>query len=166
MASWSTMFVVVTGVSGSGKTTIGKALAKELGWRFYEGDDYHPAANVDKMRRGEPLTDDDRQPWLNALRAVIQTALENHKSGVLACSALKRSYRACLRVNQQVVFVHLSAPPDVIQRRLRDRKGHFMNSSLLASQLAALETPQTALTVDASLPPEMLVRAIRQALRV
>lgn len=160
------MFIILTGVSGSGKTTVGKALAKELGWRFYEGDDFHSTANIDKMRRGEPLTDDDRQPWLDALRAAIQTVLENGDSGVLACSALKQSYRARLRVNEQVIFVYLAATPGVIQRRLRDRKGHFMNSALLESQFAALETPQTALKLDASLAPEVLVREIRRALPI
>ncbi len=158
------MFIIVTGVSGAGKTTIGKHLARELGWQFYEGDDFHPAANVEKMRRGQALTDTDRQPWLDALRAVIENALERDANGVMACSALKRSYRARLRVSEQVVFVHLAAAPELIQRRLEQRTGHFMNPSLLESQLAALETPCTALRLDAALEPAELVRQIRQAL--
>lgn len=160
------MFIVITGVAGAGKTTLGKLLAKTLGWRFYEGDDFHPVANVEKMRRGEALTDADRQPWLDALRAVIQSALDNRENGILACSALKSRYRAHLRVNEQVVFVHLAATPELIERRLEQRKGHFMNPSLIQSQFATLETSQTALSLDASLPPAVLVQQIRDALHI
>ncbi|MGH7872206.1 MAG: gluconokinase [Candidatus Binatia bacterium] len=162
----SAMFIIFTGVAGAGKTTVGKLLAKELSWRFYEGDDFHPAANVEKLRRGEPLTDDDRRPWLDTLRDVIQAALERGENGVLACSALKRSYRARLRVSERVIFVHLAAGPDVIQRRLERREGHFMNPSLIESQFATLETPQAALSLDASLPPDVLVQQVRQALSI
>ena len=162
----SAMFIVITGVAGAGKTTVGKLLAKTLGWQFYEGDDFHPAANVEKMRRGEALTDTDRQPWLDALRAVIQSSLENGENGILACSALKRSYRARLHVNEHVVFAHLAATPEMIERRLEQRKGHFMNPSLIESQFATLETPQTALTLDASLPPASLVQQLRDALHI
>jgi gluconokinase len=160
------MFIVITGVSGSGKTTVGKLLAKDLGWQFHEGDDFHSAANVEKMRRGEALTDSDRQPWLDALRALIQSAVENGEQAILACSALKQSYRAHLRVNEQVVFVHLAATPELIGRRLRQRKGHFMNPFLLHSQFATLETPETGLSLDASLPPAVLVQQIRAALHI
>lgn len=160
------MFIVITGVAGAGKTTLGKLLAKTLGWRFYEGDDFHPVANVEKMRRGEALTDADRQPWLDALRAVIQSALDNRENGILACSALKSRYRAHLRANEQVVFVHLAATPELIERRLEQRKGHFMNPSLIQSQFATLETTQTALSLDASLPPAVLVQQIRDALHI
>jgi gluconokinase len=160
------MFIIFTGVAGAGKTTVGKLLAKELGWQFYEGDDFHPAANVEKMRRGEALTDDDRLPWLDALRTVIKTAVEKAENGVMACSALKRGYRERLRVNEAVAFVHLAANPDMIGRRLRRRKGHFMNPSLMQSQFATLETPQTALTLDASLKPPVLVQQVRDALHI
>jgi gluconokinase len=160
------MFIVITGVAGAGKTTVGKLLAKIPGWQFYEGDDFHPAANVEKMRRGEALTDADRQPWLDALRAVIQSSLANGENGILACSALKRSYRERLRVNEQVVFVHLAATPELIERRLEERKGHFMSPSLIESQFATLETPQTALTMDASLAPAVLIQKIRDALGI
>lgn len=160
------MFVVITGVSGSGKTTVGKLLARDLRWPFHEGDDFHPAANVEKMRRGEALTDTDRQPWLDALRAMIQSAVENGEKGVLACSALKRRYREQLRMNNQVVFVHLAATPELIAHRLQQRKGHFMNPSLLKSQFATLETAQTELSLDASLPPATLVKQLRDLLHI
>ena len=160
------MFVVITGVAGSGKTTVGKLLAHDLGWPFHEGDDYHPAANVEKLRRGEALTDTDRQPWLDALREVIQSAVENGEQAVLACSALKRRYREHLRVNEQVVFVHLAATPELIEHRLQQRKGHFMNPSLLKSQFATLETAQDELSLDASLPPAVLVRQLRNSLHI
>jgi gluconokinase len=160
------MFIVITGVAGAGKTTVGKLLAKILGWQFYEGDDFHPAAKVEKMRRGEPLTDTDREPWLDALRTVIQSALENGENGILACSALKQRYRERLRVNEQVVFVHLAATPELIERRLEERKGHFMSPSLIESQFATLETPQTALSLDASLSHAVLVQKIRDALDI
>jgi gluconokinase len=160
------MFIILTGVSGSGKTTVGKALAMDLGWQFYEGDDFHSAANIEKMRRGEPLTEDDRKPWLDELRSVIQTALEDNQNGILACSALRRSYRARLRVNDRVIFIHLAAPPDVIQHRLERRSGHFMNPLLLQSQLAALEPPQSGITLDASETPAVLVRRIRELLHL
>jgi gluconokinase len=160
------MFIVITGVSGAGKTTVGKLLARELGWRFYEGDDFHPGVNVEKMRRGEPLTDADRQPWLDALRALIEAGLQSGENAVLACSALKRSYRARLRVSEEVVFVHLAAAPELIERRLERRTGHFMNPSLMDSQFAALEAPASALRVDASLPAAALVERIRRALHL
>lgn len=160
------MFIIITGVAGSGKTTVGKLLAENLGWQFYEGDDFHPAANVEKMRRGEALTDADRQPWLDALRAVIQKILESDENGILACSALKQSYRAHLHVNDDVVFVHLAATPELIKRRLEQRRGHFMNPSLLQSQFTTLETSQTALTLDASLPPAALVQQVRDKLHI
>lgn len=160
------MFIIVAGVSGVGKTTVGRLLAEDLGWTFYEGDDFHPAANIEKMRRGEALTDADRQPWLETLRALIETALQRQEDGVLACSALKRSYRQRLRVSDQVLFVHLAAAPALIRRRLEQRSGHFMNASLAQSQLATLETPQRALLLDASLPPAALVQQVRQAFRI
>jgi gluconokinase len=160
------MFIIFTGVAGAGKTTVGKLLAQELGWRFYEGDDFHPAANIEKMRRGEALTDEDRWPWLDALRAVIVAALDRGEHGILACSALKHSYRTCLRVSEDVVFVHLALAPREIERRLKQRKGHFMNPALIESQFATLETPQNALTLDASFPPAVLVQQVEKALGI
>ena len=160
------MFIIFTGVAGVGKTTVGQLLAQTLGWRFYEGDDFHPPANIAKMRHGEPLTDDDRRPWLEALRAIIDSAVRNAANGIMACSALKRSYRARLRVSEDVIFVHLAARPELIQQRLEHRQGHFMSPSLVESQFGALETPQTALILDASLPPAALVRQVRDSLHL
>jgi gluconokinase len=160
------LFIILTGVAGAGKTTIGKLLAGELGWPFYEGDDFHSEENIEKMRRGEALSDRDRAPWLDRLRALIEQALERQDHGILACSALKRSYRARLRVSEDVVFVHLAVGPGEIERRLKQRKDHFMNPALIESQFATLETPQNALTLDASLPPSVLVEQVRKALNL
>jgi len=158
------MFIILTGVAGAGKTTIGTSLARELGWRFYEGDDFHPAANIEKMRRGEALTDRDRAPWLGRLRALIEQALEREENGILACSALKRSYRARLRVDERVIFVHLALSQALIERRLKQRQDHFMNPALAESQFETLEPPQSGLTLNASLPPSVLVEQVRRAL--
>lgn len=157
--------VVVMGVSGSGKSTIGRRLAEELGWPFYDADDFHPPANVEKMRRGEALSDTDRQPWLRALRDLIRRCLEERTPAVLACSALKASYREILMEGDEaVVFVYLAGSPEMIQARLAARHGHFFNPDLLASQFAALEEPTDAITVYAAEPPEALVTQIRHAL--
>jgi gluconokinase len=160
------MFIIISGVSGSGKTTVGKLLARALGWPFYEGDDYHPLANIEKMTKGVALTDEDRREWLAALRDVISAAVSRGENGILACSALKRSYRDFLLVNNDVLFVHLTASPALIRDRLQKRTGHFMNPALIDSQFATLEEPQTAMTIDASLPSEEIVRQVRRALLI
>ncbi|HKV10898.1 MAG TPA: gluconokinase [Thermoanaerobaculia bacterium] len=161
------MIAVVMGVSGVGKTTIGKRLAAELGWTFYEGDDFHPAANVDKMSRGIPLTDEDRAPWLAALREVIDGCVRRGENAILACSALKSAYRETLRGDHpEVVFVHLRADPRVIAERLEHRTGHYMKRGLLESQLATLEEPGEAVAVDASGAPGEIVEEIRKRLGV
>lgn len=162
--------VVVTGVSGSGKSTIGRALADRLGWDLLEGDDFHPAANVEKMRRGVPLDDADRAPWLDRLHAAIadRVAAGNALAGnnaVLASSALKRRYRDRLRQGLDpgaVRFVHLDVDRATLERRLREREGHYMPPSLLDSQLADLEPPTAgeALVVDATRSPDEVVAAI------
>jgi gluconokinase len=137
------VIVVVMGVSGSGKTTIARALADRLHWVFQEGDDLHPAANVAKMARGEPLTDDDRRPWLEAVAAWIDQRVAAGESGVLTCSALHRSYRDFLRAGRpQVRFCHVSVDAEMLRRRMEARRGHYMPPSLLPSQLAALEPLQ------------------------
>jgi gluconokinase len=160
------MFIIFTGVSGAGKSTVGRLMARELGWRFYEGDDYHSAANIENMASGVALTDQDRRDWIIALRGVISSAVSRGENGILACSALKRSYRDLLRVNNDVVFVHLTARPALIRDRLQRRTGHFMNPALIDSQFATLEEPQTAMTIDASLAPDEIVRQVRRGLLI
>nr|WP_304044747.1 gluconokinase [Jatrophihabitans endophyticus] len=146
--------LVVMGVSGSGKSTVAGLLAGRLGWPFEEGDDLHPAENVAKMAAGHPLTDDDRWPWLQRVRQWIDTELAAGRSGIITCSALKRSYRDALRA-PGVTFVYLRGPRELIRGRLATRHGHFMPQSLLDSQLADLEPPgpdEGAITVDISRP--------------
>lgn len=158
------MVIVIMGVSGSGKTTLGRLLSAALGWPFYEGDAYHPPTNIDKMRRGIPLTDADRASWLAALRAVIDDCLRGGIAAVLSCSALKRSYRRQLGIDhERVRLVYLQAPPALIRTRLEKRTQHFMGPALLSSQYEALEAPRAGLSLDAALPPEHLVREIRRA---
>jgi len=134
--------LVVMGVSGSGKTTVGKLLAERLGWTFEEGDDLHPAANIAKMKAGHPLTDADRAPWLEAIGRWIDDCLKAGRSGVITCSALKRAYRDQLADGRpQVKFVFLDLDQATIAERLKHRRGHFMPPSLLASQFADLQAP-------------------------
>jgi len=134
--------IVVMGVTGAGKTTVGRLLAGRIGCAFIEGDDYHPETNVAKMRAGEPLTDDDRAPWLAKLAAVVAAELAAGRVIVLACSALRQSYRDVLAGgDRRVLFVHLAGPRDLVARRLAGRTGHFMPAALLESQYATLEAP-------------------------
>lgn len=132
--------IVVMGVSGSGKSTVAKGIARTMGWDFAEGDEFHPKDNVDKMAHGLPLTDDDRWPWLRLIGDWISEKLEREESAVVACSALKRAYRDLLREGRpQVRFCHVNADTEVIEERMENREGHYMPASLLASQIAALE---------------------------
>ena len=158
------MIIVITGVTGSGKTTIGRRLATELQWKFFEGDDFHPPANIEKLKRGEPLDDQDRLPWLTAIRNTIRAAIGRGENAVIACSALKESYRRMIQIIPQVVLVHQQADPELIENRLKQRIGHFMNRNLVRSQFETLEEPQAALQIDASLTPEQLVASIRSRL--
>jgi gluconokinase len=161
------MIIVVMGVEGVGKTTIGRRLAQELGWLFVEGDDFHPAANVEKMHRGEPLTDADRAPWLQALRQRIDALVAAGQSAVVGASALKQAYRDVLASGRpEVRFVYLKGSADVLRERLARRRGHFMPPALLTSQLETLEEPTGALTVDVTPAPDELVATIRRALAV
>ncbi|WP_082221150.1 gluconokinase [Luteipulveratus halotolerans] len=138
-------FIIVMGVSGSGKTTVAKGIAERMGWIFAEGDDFHPKANVDKMKAGHPLTDEDRWPWLRSIGAWIDEHEEGRESAVITCSALKKTYRDLLREGRQGVrFCHVDVDRAVLQERLAQRKGHYMPASLLDSQLADLEPLQKA----------------------
>ena len=154
--------VFLVGFMGSGKTTVGRALAAALGWPFVDADELHPAANVAKMARGEPLDDADRAPWL----AAVAARMRQLDDGVVACSALRQSYRQVLRVRDDVRFALLDVPRAVLEERMARRRGHFMPPSLLASQLATLERPTDALIVDGAQPVEAQVAAIRAALRI
>jgi gluconokinase len=154
------MILLLMGVAGAGKTTVGKLLAAQLGWEFADADDYHSAANVEKMRHGIPLTDADRAPWLEALRALISGWLTARKNGVLACSALKQSYRDILQISPEVRITYLRVSPEVLHQRLRERHGHFMTEAMLQSQLADLEEPKDAVIVDADVLPAEIVAEI------
>ncbi len=153
------------GVTGCGKTTVGVLLAQELGWTYYDADDFHPAENVAKMRRGEALADTDRWPWLERLNALLLDSERHGKNMVLACSALKQAYRERLVRGCAVArFVLLDGERETIRARLAARQGHYMNPALLDSQFAILERPLDALQLDAAESPAALVRHIREAL--
>lgn len=154
------------GVSGVGKTTVGVRLAADLGWTFIEADEFHPPKNVEKMRAGDPLTDDDRWPWLQALQRRLKEACARKENAVLACSALRSEYRRYLEQGcpERIHYVYLRASPELIRQRLADRAGHFMNPALLDSQFETLEPPEGKLEVDAAPPPEVIAAEIRSQL--
>ena len=160
------MIVVLMGVTGSGKTTVGRALAEDLGWKYLDADKFHPAANVAKMRAGVPLNDSDRQPWLEHLARTISDNLQSGDSAVLACSALKQAYRNTLSISDEVRFVYLNGDRETIAERLRARPDHYMNPKLLDSQFETLEEPKDALEIDVRLPVNGIVRKIRTALEI
>ena len=163
------MILIIFGVSGAGKTTVGKLLARELGWCFVEADDFHPAANIEKMRNGHPLTYEDRWPWLDYLRKQIEQLLSSGENAVLACSALKRAYRDRLRVSVAVKFVFLRGDYALVEKQLRSRHGHFMDANLLQSQFDDLEEPQpdeNVLTIELGQPPENIVEKIEAELNL
>jgi gluconokinase len=160
------MIIVLMGVSGSGKTTVGKELARQLSWTFVDADDFHPAANVEKMHRGEPLTDEDRRPWLAAVHERLLEAASRHEKVVLACSALKHAYQEYLQHEEpdRISFVYLRGSEELIRQRLSSRKGHFMNPNLLHSQFETLEPPENAVEVDIAPEPSEIAANIRRKL--
>ena len=155
------------GVAGAGKTTVGRELAQATGWEFHDADEYHSPENIAKMHRGEPLTDDDRRPWLATLSALIATIVREGRHAVLACSALKQSYRDVLVAPDvpkgAVRFTYLDVPPAELRRRLTERTHHFAPPELLASQLATLEQPRDAVWVDGTRSVKTEVQTIRDA---
>jgi gluconokinase len=166
--TYAANIVILMGVSGSGKTTIGQLLAAELNWPFFDADEFHPQTNIDKMRQGIPLTDQDRDSWLIIIQNHIDNLLGPHQSAVIACSALKQAYRDRLRGKNQrtVVFVYLKGDYNLIYQRMLARKSHFMPTDLLRSQFATLEEPLGALTVDISHEPHSIVEQIKHYLGV
>jgi gluconokinase len=159
------MVILLMGVSGSGKTTVGQLLAAQLRWGFADADQFHPPANIAKMSAGHPLDDADRAPWLAAIRQHIDRELAAGRNAIVTCSALKQSYRDALIADpMRVKLVYLKGTRDVLWARISARHGHFMKSSMLDSQLATLEEPAHALTVDVDQSPEHIVAAIRAGL--
>jgi len=155
------------GPMGCGKTTIGKMLAERLGWSFYDGDDFHPKKNVEKMRAGIALTDEDRKLWLEELHTNIQHWLRDKQDSILACSALKQAYRDILGVDQNTVrTVYLKGSYELLRERIEDRHHPYMDKNLLRSQLDTLEEPKDGLTVDISSTPEIIVRTIMNSLNL
>ncbi|MBX3732383.1 MAG: gluconokinase [Verrucomicrobiae bacterium] len=149
------------GVSGAGKSTVGRLLAAQLGWAFHDGDDFHPPANVAKMKSGTPLDDEDRKPWLLAIQQLMRECETAGRSAVIACSALKDAHRRLLLAGEPWVrFIHLHGDRGTLACRMASRQGHFMPPTLLESQLAALEPPSDALAVDIGPAPEVIVRSI------
>jgi len=152
------------GPAGSGKTTVGKLLAAQLQWEFADADSFHSPANIEKMSRGIPLSDDDRIPWLHSLREAMLQWDAQHRNVGLACSALKRSYRELLQINSNVKLVYLKGSYELFRERLRSRKGHYAGEQILAGQFADLEEPTDAITIDAAQSPEQIVAEIRKRL--
>jgi gluconokinase len=160
----NSVIVIVMGVVGAGKTTVGSLLAQQLGWEFADADDFHPPSNVEKIRNGVPLSDTDRAPWLDRLSQAIREWIAARKNVVLACSALKRKYREKLAVGPEVRFVYLKGKAGLIAERLRARHGHFAGEQILSSQLADLEEPEPAVDIDISQTPAQMVDQIRKNL--
>ena len=154
--------LILMGVTGSGKTTVGQLLTADVGWKYFDADDFHTAANVEKMKQGVPLNDADREPWLLRLREVISECLASNEPAVLACSALKGSYRELLLIDGRVQLVYLKGTAQLISQRLKNRRGHYMNPALLESQFETLEEPFDCLRVEVSNPPREIVTTIKE----
>lgn len=168
------MVIVIMGVAGSGKTTVGQALAAALHWPFRDADDFHPPANIAKMSAGIPLNDDDRAPWLAAIRAYIDETLAAKENAIVTCSALKESYRAVLRGSHHTLgndvdavrWVYLKGDAALLNERLSHRRGHFMKPGMLQSQLETLEEPRDAVACDIHKTPDEIVADIRKKLAI
>jgi gluconokinase len=158
--------IILMGVAGSGKTTVGRIIASRLGWQFADGDNYHSAANIEKMANGIPLTDEDRTAWLESLRNLIADWLRAGQSALLACSALKQAYRNRLHVSSEVRLVYLRGTPKLLRERLHARAGHFMTEQMLESQLKTLEEPNDAVVVDINRSPEAIVSEVMTQLEL
>ncbi|MCY3974896.1 MAG: gluconokinase [Simkaniaceae bacterium] len=160
--------IIIIGVAGSGKTSVGTLLAKELGWTFHDADLFHPPANREKMTRGLPLTDEDRKPWLETLATLVARHVEREEPMVLACSALKRAYRRILAKDSVILFVYLKSSPETASSRLHKRTGHFFHADLLESQFRTLEEPTEeeggCITVESAAPKEAILRTIIEEL--
>lgn len=160
------MIIILMGVAGSGKTTVGSLLARKLNWEFFDADDFHPESNREKMTKGIPLTDEDRTSWLLSLRDLLEESNGIGKSIVLACSALKESYRNILGINQNVQFVYLQGTYKQIEDRLENRTSHYMTAKMLASQFEILEEPKNTLIADITNSPEEIATLIRKGLNL
>ncbi len=161
------MVVITMGVAGCGKTTVGRLLAEVTGGRFFDGDQFHSSESIAKMRRGIPLTDEDRQPCFQALRKIIEQNLEKEELTVISCSALKEKYRQFLQQNdQRVKFVYLKGSFSLIEKRMQNRRGHYFSPQLLQSQFETLEEPINALQVSIEAPPESIVNVIQEWLEL
>ncbi len=160
------MVLILMGTTGAGKTTVGEILSRELGWEFADADNFHSPENVAKMSKGIGLTDEDRKPWLAALRSKIAQWIAGGNNGILACSALKKAYRDELTVGPEVKWVYLKGTFDEISKRVAARQGHYAKQDLMVSQFAALEEPAGAITVDVSRSPEEIASEIRKRLNI
>jgi gluconokinase len=158
------VIVLLMGAAGSGKTTVGELLCSQLGWEFADGDTFHSLANIEKMSRGVPLDDHDRIPWLDAIHEAMEQWSARRRNVVLACSALKKSYRERLLINCGMRVVYLKGPYDLLRQRLHARKGHYATEQILTSQFADLEEPADAITIDVNRSPEEVVLEIRRHL--
>ena len=152
------------GTAGSGKTTVGELLAGQLGWEFADGDNFHSPASIEKMARGVPLDDHDRIPWLDAIREAMEQWNAQRRNVVLACSALKKSYRERLQISSAARLVYLKGTYDLLRERLHARKGHYATEQILTSQFADLEEPAGAIAIDVARSPEEIVAELRKQL--